>query len=145
VKLTAVLNCSTLLLISVQAFSAAYSSASATGSNAESASSSTLQNAVNNSGGLLILLFFVCAGSTAAADDAASTSGRGTESSARSVWGAVVNFERVGKKDNTDGGDGESNKKRKEGPYIVDVLVNCASDSIPGTGPKRSVATLHLV
>ena len=53
------------------------------------------------------------------------------------VWGAVVNFERVGKKDSTDGGDGESHKKRKEGPYIVDVLANCSPDSIPGTGPKR--------
>lgn len=58
-------------------------------------------------------------------------------SSGSGVWGAVVNFERVGKKENTDGGDGESHKKRKEVPYIVDVLVNCASDSIPGTGPKR--------
>ena len=58
-------------------------------------------------------------------------------SSGSDVWGAVVNFERVGKKENTDGGDGESHKKRKEGPFIVDVLVNCASDSIPGTGPKR--------
>ena len=63
--------------------------------------------------------------------------GRGDGSSR--VWGAVVNFERMGKKDNTDGGDGESHKKRKEGPYIVDVLVNCSSDSIPGTGPKRYV------
>ena len=70
------------------------------------------------------------------ADDGSSFSGR-ADSSASIVWGAVVSFERVGKKDNTDGGDGESHKKRKEGPYIVDVLVNCASDSIPGTGPKR--------
>lgn len=54
------------------------------------------------------------------------------------VWAAVVNFERVGKKDNSDGGDGESHKKRKEGPYIVDVLLNCSSESTPGTGPKRS-------
>lgn len=68
-----------------------------------------------------------------------STSGRKAEDLAPSlVWAAVVNFERVGKKDNTDGGDGESHKKRKEGPYIVDVLLNCSSDTIPGTGPKRS-------
>jgi len=68
-----------------------------------------------------------------------STSGRGAEDVAPStVWAAVVNFERVGKKDNTDGGDGESHRKRKEGPYIVDVLVKCSSDTIPGTGPKRS-------
>ncbi len=68
-----------------------------------------------------------------------STSGRTAEDFAPStVWAAVVNFERVGKKDNTDGGDGESHKKRKEGPYIVDVLLNCSSDTIPGTGPKRS-------
>ena len=65
-------------------------------------------------------------------------SGRQADGSS-TVWGAVVNFERVGKKDNTDGGDGESHKKRKEGPYIVDVLVNCSRDSIPGTGPKRYV------
>ena len=68
-----------------------------------------------------------------------STSDRSAEDVAPStVWAAVVNFERVGKKDNTDGGDGESQKKRKEGPYIVDVLLNCSSDTIPGTGPKRS-------
>ena len=65
-----------------------------------------------------------------------STSSRTAEDVAPStVWAAVVNFERVGKKDNTDGGDGE---RRKEGPYIVDVLLNCSSDTIPGTGPKRS-------
>ena len=70
--------------------------------------------------------------------DAASTTGRTSEGFGPSrVWGAVVNFERVGKKDQTDGNDGESHKKRKEGPSIVDVLVNCASDTIPGTGPKR--------
>lgn len=70
--------------------------------------------------------------------DAASTTGRTSEGfGPNRVWGAVVNFERVGKKDQTDSGDGESHKKRKEGPYIVDVLVNCASDTIPGTGPKR--------
>ena len=68
-----------------------------------------------------------------------STNGRSAEDVAPStVWAAVVNFERVGKKDNTDGGDGESHRKRKEGPYIVDVLLNCSSDTIPGTGPKRS-------
>lgn len=68
-----------------------------------------------------------------------STSGRSAEDVGSStVWAAVVNFERVGKKDNTDGGDGESHRNRKEGPYIVDVLVKCSSDTIPGTGPKRS-------
>ncbi len=71
--------------------------------------------------------------------DGTSTSGRSAEEVGPStVWAAVVNFERVGKKDITDGGDGESHKKRKEGPYIVDVLLNCSSDTIPGTGPKRS-------
>ena len=69
----------------------------------------------------------------------ASTSGRVADQVGPStVWAAVVNFERVGKKDNSDGGDGESHKKRKEGPYIVDVLLNCSSDTIPGIGPKRS-------
>ena len=68
--------------------------------------------------------------------EGASPSG-GAAQGGKAVWGAVVNFERVGKKEGTDGGDGESHKKRKDGPYIVDVLVNCASGSIPGTGPKR--------
>ncbi len=77
--------------------------------------------------------------------DGTSTSGRSAEDVATStVWAAVVNFERVGKKDNTDGCDGESHKKRKEGPYIVDVLLNCSSDTIPGTGPKRSAAESGL-
>ena len=67
-----------------------------------------------------------------------STSGRDADcATASTVWGAVVNFEKVGKKENTDGGDGESHKRKAEGPYIVDVLVNCAPSSIPGTGPKR--------
>ncbi|KAL3145466.1 hypothetical protein ABBQ32_003293 [Trebouxia sp. C0010 RCD-2024] len=66
---------------------------------------------------------------------------RGAAQGGRAVWGAVINFERVGKKEGTDAGDGESHKKRKE-PYIVDVLVNCASGSIPGTGPKRRAVCL---
>ena len=75
---------------------------------------------------------------TGSEDGNTSTSGRHAEHAfASPIWAAVVNFERVGKKDNTYGGDGESHKKRKEGPYIVDVLVNCEADSIPGTGPKR--------
>ena len=48
-----------------------------------------------------------------------------------------MNFEKVGKKENTDGGDGESHKRKAEGAYVVDVLVNCLPSSIPGTGPKR--------
>ncbi|DBA84763.1 hypothetical protein WJX77_001199 [Trebouxia sp. C0004] len=72
-----------------------------------------------------------------------STSGRSAEEVAPStVWAAVVNFERVGKKNSSDGSDGESHKKRKEGSYIVDVLLNCSSDSIPGTGPKRRAVCL---
>ena len=75
---------------------------------------------------------FQCAGDSSIE----STSGRPADDGSQ-VWAAVVNFERVGKKDGTDAGDGESHKKRKSGPYIVDVLVNCSSDSVPGTGPKR--------
>lgn len=72
------------------------------------------------------------------AQDEPSSSGREDDyAGPSSVWGAVVNFERVGKKENTDGGDGESHKRKAEGPYIVDVLVNCTASSIPGTGPKR--------
>ena len=70
--------------------------------------------------------------------DGVSTSGRDADLGLPSkVWGAVVNFERVGKKSNTDGGDGDSHKGKAEGAYIVDVLVNCTPSSIPGTGPKR--------
>lgn len=74
-----------------------------------------------------------------------STSGRSAEDVAPSpVWAALVNFERVGKKDKSDGGDGESHKKKKEGPYIVDVLLNCSSDTIPGTSPKRSAVDIRF-
>ena len=65
-----------------------------------------------------------------------STSGHAADGGS-TVWAAVINFERVGKKDNTDNGDGDSHRKQKAGPYIVDVLANCSLDSIPGTGPKR--------
>ena len=48
-----------------------------------------------------------------------------------------MNFEKVGKKENTDGADGESHKRKAEGAYVVDVLVNCLPSGISGTGPKR--------
>ena len=73
-----------------------------------------------------------------APDEATGASGRDADLGLPSkVWGAVVNFERVGKKSNTGGGDGESHKGKAEGPYVVDVLVNCSPSSIAGTGPKR--------
>ena len=58
----------------------------------------------------------------------ASTSGRG-------VWAAVINFERQGK---ADAGEAEAKSGGKKGArYIVDVLANCAEDTVPGHGPKR--------
>ena len=58
------------------------------------------------------------------------------------IWGAIVNFERVGSEepqnaDPTEGTDGGASRKRKPRTYIMDVLVNCAADTLPGMGPKR--------
>ena len=58
------------------------------------------------------------------------------------IWGAIVNFERVGSEDSqdadpTEGADGTPSRKRKPRTYIVDVLANCAADTLPGMGPKR--------
>ena len=61
-----------------------------------------------------------------------SNSGRKPQ---ESVWTAVINFERQGK---ADAGEGEaSSGSKKVARYIVDVLANCAEDSLPGRGPKR--------
>ncbi|CAL8466224.1 g5760 [Coccomyxa elongata] len=62
----------------------------------------------------------------------ASTSGRG---GGAAVWAAVINFERQGK---ADAGEAEAKAGSKKGVrYIVDVLANCAEDTVPGHGPKR--------
>lgn len=63
------------------------------------------------------------------------------------VWGAVVNFERVGKKSgaaagqppdgNGNGDDGGGSGKRRTENFIVDVLVNCDAGTVPGAGPKQ--------
>lgn len=54
------------------------------------------------------------------------------------MWAAVINFERQGK---ADAGEGEAETKSSSGKrgarYIVDVLANCAEDTVPGNGPKR--------
>ena len=61
-----------------------------------------------------------------------STSGRQGQSS---VWAAIINFERQGRAEN---GEAEARSDSKKAPrYIVDVLANCAEDSLPGRGPKR--------
>ncbi len=61
-----------------------------------------------------------------------STSGRKSQ---ESVWTAVINFERQGK---ADAGEGEAiSGSKKAARYIVDVLANCAEDTLPGRGPKR--------
>ena len=65
----------------------------------------------------------------------ASTSGRSGEPS---VWAAIINFERLGKADAA--GDAEPNQAangKRAAQYIVDVLANCAADTVPGHGPKR--------
>ncbi len=61
-----------------------------------------------------------------------STSGRKAQ---ESVWTAIINFERQGK---ADAGEAEAKPgSKKAARYIVDVLANCAEDSLPGHGPKR--------
>lgn len=74
--------------------------------------------------------------STAQTSAVASTSGRGGNGAA--VWAAVINFERQGK---ADAGEAEAKSGGKKGArYIVDVLANCAEDTVPGHGPKRCPA-----
>ncbi|EIE21291.1 antiviral helicase [Coccomyxa subellipsoidea C-169] len=64
----------------------------------------------------------------------ASTSGRGEGSA---VWAAVINFERQGKADAGEAEAKSGSSSKKGARYIVDVLANCAEDSVPGHGPKR--------
>ncbi|KAG2452954.1 hypothetical protein HYH02_002291 [Chlamydomonas schloesseri] len=87
------------------------------------------------------------------ADPPASTSGKGSAAVAvpeggggeavvsevtHGVWGAVVNFERVGgKKDGGGDGDDKKGKKGGGGTFIVDVLVNTA----PPPGGAGSAST----
>jgi len=75
------------------------------------------------------------------------------------AWAAVVNFERVGSAkaapgggggaaaDGGGGGGGADGGGGEAGQYIVDVLVNCAPDLVPGRGPRRRArrgdGTLH--
>lgn len=66
-----------------------------------------------------------------------ASSSNGTASSLEnSAWGAVINFERQGKAD-TDTDAEAKPGSRKGARYIVDVLANCAPDTVPGHGPKR--------
>ena len=54
------------------------------------------------------------------------------------MWAAIINFERLGKADAA--GDAEPNQAvngKRAAQYIVDVLANCAADTVPGHGPKR--------
>lgn len=64
-----------------------------------------------------------------------STSGRQAQAC---VWAAIINFERQGR---ADAGEAEANpgSSTKAARYIVDVLANCAEDSLPGRGPKRCI------
>lgn len=66
------------------------------------------------------------------------------------VWGAVVNFERIGRKaagaangagPSSVGDDGEEGAegaaKRRPENFIVDVLINVEAGSAPGSGPRQ--------
>ena len=65
-------------------------------------------------------------------DSQPSTSGRQGQ---RTVWAAIINFERQGR---ADAGEAEAAPGAKRAPrYIVDVLANCTEESLPGRGPKR--------
>jgi len=92
----------------------------------------------------------------AAAARLASNGEAGTSGGARlgiedeGAWAAVVNFERVGSAKAAPGGGGSGGADSgggEAGQYIVDVLVNCAPDSVPGRGPRRRArrgdGTLH--
>lgn len=69
-----------------------------------------------------------------------STSGRQGQST---VWAAIINFERQGRAEN---GEAEARPDSKKAPrYIVDVLANCAEDSLPGRGPKRCCLRLIAI
>jgi ATP-dependent RNA helicase DOB1 len=79
---------------------------------------------------------------SAVADGSGSSSG-----SAPGVWGAVVNFERVGKQQQQDGKgqpalaaaaavEEDGKKGGKAASYLVDVLVNCTPESV-GQPSKR--------
>ena len=51
------------------------------------------------------------------------------------VWAAVVNFERVGSAKAGGGSSGDAPGAQ----YVVDLLVNCEPDTVPGRGPRRRV------
>ena len=72
-----------------------------------------------------------------ASTSAAAALGPGLGREDAGAWGAVVNFERVGSvKASSNGGGGDT----AGGQYVVDVLINCAPDSVPGRGPRRRAA-----
>eukprot|EP00887_Chlorella_sp_A99_P001342 scaffold14.g1342.t1 len=55
------------------------------------------------------------------------------------AWGAMVNFERVGGGDATDGEAAAAIGKRDKAAYLVDVLVNCTADSAQQNSSRRAV------
>ena len=77
-----------------------------------------------------------------ASTSAAAALGPGLGREDAGAWGAVVNFERVGSA--KAGGGGGCGGDAAGGQYVVDVLVNCAPDSVPGRGPRRRVASTHV-
>jgi ATP-dependent RNA helicase DOB1 len=80
-----------------------------------------------------------------ASNGEAGASGAGLGLEDEGAWAAVVNFERVGSAKAAPGGGGGGGGGGtgggggggEAGQYIVDVLVNCAPDSVPGRGPRR--------
>lgn len=56
------------------------------------------------------------------------------------MWAAVINFERQGKADAGEAEAKSGSSSKKGARYIVDVLANCAEDTVPGHGPKRCLS-----
>lgn len=73
------------------------------------------------------------AGAVDAGPGSGSGSGLGRED--EGVWAAVVNFERVGSAKAGGGSGGNA----PDAQYVVDLLVNCEPDTVPGRGPRRRV------
>lgn len=80
------------------------------------------------------------AAAEAAAAAAAGSSGGGGGWAAAGVLGVVVNFERVGRKEQQgeeEGGSGGGSKTGRGAQYLVDVLCNCSEASLRHHGANK--------
>lgn len=76
----------------------------------------------------------------AAAAATSSSSGGGGGGAAADVLGVVVNFERVGRKEQQgeeEGGSSRSGKNGRGAQYLVDVLCNCSAASLRHQGANK--------